>query len=414
MRRPVISTLLACVPFVANAQVIRDAGAPKYAGIATLRQESSVGAVDGPEAYLLGNITELAIAPNGAVYAFDRTAMTIRKYDASGRFIRRIGQRGDGPGDFGSPAGLAVLADGRLLVWDTKLARVSVFDSNGVALAQWPAPGQTSSGGSRGLVLDAAGNAYARRLSVEVPQRASADARPDIRFKSVWLEYRTRDGALVDSITEPDLPPVAEPFRAQRGRSIRQMAMPFLPRRFSALTPAGHVVSAIGERYGFDVIVGPSATRVQRGVTATPIAQAARDSARTMIETSMTEVDPTWTWPAGRELPRVMPLVVDLLVGDDGRIWLQRDRDEPQLTAAGLQRRAGRSGAGASMNLNPGADVIARPTHFDVFESGGGFVGQVEFPPRVTPMVMRGDLLWAIARSEDDVQFIRRYRIVWK
>ena len=52
-------------------------------------------------------------------------------FDGSGLFLRRIGSEGDGPGEFRSPAGLAVLAGDTIVVWDRGLQRVSWFSRGG-------------------------------------------------------------------------------------------------------------------------------------------------------------------------------------------------------------------------------------------------------------------------------------------
>jgi hypothetical protein len=388
--------------------VVRNAGAPRHAGMSTLVQELSIGVVNGPDEYTFGNITELAVAPDGSIYALDRSAFRIRVYDSAGRHVRSFGRQGQGPGDLASPAGLAVLPDGRVLVWDTQQRRMTVFAPSGESIATWPSGGDGASGGTHGLVIDAMGVAYARLRTLARPPSQPRDA-PEMR--SAWLGFRTTDGAVVDSIVEPSSPPFAEPLRASVPGHMRQMAMPFSPRRIATLSPRGVVVSGIAERYAFDLVPRAGAvTSVRRVVEPAPIAARTRDSARADIETKMREVDTRWTWPDG-EVPRLMPFFVEILVGADGRIWLQRDQSVPPLVAAPSQGRAGASGAGVP---DPNVDFTYRPTHFDVFEPDGAFLGEVELPPKVTPMVMRGDVVWAVAKDADDVQFIRRYHITWK
>jgi hypothetical protein len=49
-----------------------------------------------------------------------------------------------------------------------------------------------------------------------------------------------------------------------------------------------------------------------------------------------------------------------------------------------------------------------------VFEPDGTYLGQVETPPRFGTAVRRGDHVWGVELDEDDVPYVKRYRIVWR
>jgi hypothetical protein len=51
---------------------------------------------------------------------------------------------------------------------------------------------------------------------------------------------------------------------------------------------------------------------------------------------------------------------------------------------------------------------------FDVYEPNGTYLGQVQVPARVDPIVMRGDLIWATTCNDDGVPSVGRYRISWR
>src|SRR5688572_11404822 len=48
--------------------VVRVAGAPRHAGIATLVEEISIGVVDGAEEYTFGDVTDVAVGKDGSIY----------------------------------------------------------------------------------------------------------------------------------------------------------------------------------------------------------------------------------------------------------------------------------------------------------------------------------------------------------
>ena len=76
----------------------------------------------------------------------------------------------------------------------------------------------------------------------------------------------------------------------------------------------------------------------------------------------------------------------------------------------------GRNGAGAPppRRNTPAQPVKRRPALYDVFEPSGAFIGAVEIPPGVSTVLRRGNHVWAVAYNDDDVAFVKRYRINWK
>ena len=75
----------------------------------------------------------LGFAPNGDVYVSDGYVNSrIVHFTADGKFVRIIGgKKGSGPGELQVPHGVAVDAQGRVLVADSDNKRVSVFDKDG-------------------------------------------------------------------------------------------------------------------------------------------------------------------------------------------------------------------------------------------------------------------------------------------
>lgn len=74
----------------------------------------------------------IAVAPDGSVFVSNGKRHTIFKFDASGKFVKKIGRHGQGPGDLTNPGHLSIL-DGKYLVVSEYAAaqRISVFDLDG-------------------------------------------------------------------------------------------------------------------------------------------------------------------------------------------------------------------------------------------------------------------------------------------
>lgn len=73
------------------------------------------------------------------VYIQDEADMAIKVFDGQGNYLRAIGRKGSGPGEFGRITDMAILPDGRLLVTDFETRRTSLFSPEGQFLSsfQW-------------------------------------------------------------------------------------------------------------------------------------------------------------------------------------------------------------------------------------------------------------------------------------
>jgi DNA-binding beta-propeller fold protein YncE len=82
--------------------------------------------------------TNVAVAANADLYVSDGYGNArVHHFDADGRLIRSWGAPGAGQGEFNLPHGVAVLADGRVLVADRENDRIQVFSPEGDYLAEW-------------------------------------------------------------------------------------------------------------------------------------------------------------------------------------------------------------------------------------------------------------------------------------
>jgi len=95
----------------------------------------TIGDDESAEAeYLFGTPDRLVRAPTGLLFVSDQQLQHIRVYDAQGAFVRKLGQRGEGPGEFERPTVLLVSENRKLLVRDERHHRVTIFDANSLEL----------------------------------------------------------------------------------------------------------------------------------------------------------------------------------------------------------------------------------------------------------------------------------------
>jgi hypothetical protein len=101
-------------------------------------EELTLGGDQGPEEAILYRPRSILVDERGDMYVSDYQDAVIKVFDAEGRFVRTIGRKGEGPGEFQAMTDTAFLPDGRLLVLDIRSRRTSLFDRNGNFLRSHP------------------------------------------------------------------------------------------------------------------------------------------------------------------------------------------------------------------------------------------------------------------------------------
>jgi hypothetical protein len=91
-------------------------------------QESWTIVDDGNQPFLFGILEDVLIDRTGRVFVLDSQLSEVKVFDADGRFIRNMGGRGEGPGEFTAAGHLATMPDGSVGVVSKMLAKVIMFD----------------------------------------------------------------------------------------------------------------------------------------------------------------------------------------------------------------------------------------------------------------------------------------------
>ena len=81
---------------------------------------------------------DVAVTPTGDFYVADGYGnQRVAKFSKEGRFLLEWGGKGEEPGEFGQPHGIALDAEGRVYIADRTTSRIQIFDENGKFLDQW-------------------------------------------------------------------------------------------------------------------------------------------------------------------------------------------------------------------------------------------------------------------------------------
>ena len=123
-----------------------------------LAEFCTYGETDGHSIWPFG----VAVDKHDTVYVTDEWTNTVSVFDAAGRFIRKWGAPGSGPGELRNPAGIICDAGGNVIVVDSGNDRLQVFTPDGKALTQCGRHGSGEGEFNRpwGITLDNEGNIY--------------------------------------------------------------------------------------------------------------------------------------------------------------------------------------------------------------------------------------------------------------
>ena len=86
----------------------------------------------------LYNPVRFAVDESGSVFIADAQEWRIKVFDQSGSYLKSIGNRGQGPGEFMHVTALGFTPDGRLLILDVRSRRTSLFTADGEFLESYP------------------------------------------------------------------------------------------------------------------------------------------------------------------------------------------------------------------------------------------------------------------------------------
>lgn len=91
----------------------------------------SIGVELGDSNYVFGSIEAVTHTADGNILVLDRAACSVLEFTPGGDFVRRMGRRGSGPGEFLNPLAMTRLGDGRIAVLDSNLGGMFTFMPDG-------------------------------------------------------------------------------------------------------------------------------------------------------------------------------------------------------------------------------------------------------------------------------------------
>jgi hypothetical protein len=382
-------TWVGSITSAGNVTTVVNESGSIWGGPATLVEEASIGVEAGEDAYMFGNVIGVGVA-DGRIFALDPQVHRVRVYDLNGVHVQDLGNEGDGPGEFRSPAGLAV--GQRVFVRDSQIGRITVFDTGGELVDTWPIRPYFA---VRPLVVTTAGELYVPYFGGMAPWG------PEGQAGSV-LPYPETEGR----------PPRMTAVRADGASFARDV--PFWPLPVYAMSPTGATIHGAGDAYRFTVR-RQDGTELHIEARAEPVMVAEAEAAwhRARVGEFLRQADAGWQWDAP-EIPAVKPAFQAFIPAASGEVWVVR-------AGAGYEDDT----CEADIPMQGPPDRCWKETRIvDAFAADGRYLGAVEVPDelRLEPLdrnrseparpYIHGDMVVGVVQDEVGTIMVKRYRLV--
>lgn len=326
----------------------------------------SLGGPDVTGPTLFGNISGVRLDGRGRVWVADGQSAEVRIFDSAGAFVKGVGGRGEGPGEFIGIRLLGSFVGDSVAVWDDAQGRLTVLDPEGnVARVVTGDGGQAPPPNAFRTFPD--GTVLARVR--EVLPAGALEPGTVIPDTAVFarVDYSTMESEMLGGAPAPKW--------LWTGRN--SVPIPFLLNPgFDLSGTELHVTS--GTAFRIRVLEGGRLTEsygLDRDPT--PITDAERQEYANLFAGASVDAqqqDEYLSVLGHPEVPSLLPAYRSIVVADDGDVWAERyDRGV-----------------------------------FDVYDSEGVFRGQVDVPLALTQV--RDATLVGVWRDEHHVEHVRVHR----
>ena len=354
---------------------------PRVAAALTLEQVTTIA---GDEA-AFGRVGGVLADGDGSIYVSDELAQEIRVFDSTGRPLRTLGARGDGPGEFRGLGAMAWSGD-ELAALDLRQRRVTIFDleRDTIGTQNWP-----SAGGMPFRLYPAGSEVYAAGTFQHSQQGFSSAAEAAREFREPAVRYFSFPEAgatpsflaIADSVVEPH----GFDCDGERNHTIELFSEPLFGRAepLRAFTGPGQLAVASRVNYRIDLIdvsSGDTARTIQRDYPRRLVTDAAWERATRDMRERERVSGPLDCGPDGVR-PDSLPPIRSVIADESGRLWIE----------------------------------AATPDGFaiTVVDSVGRMLGEAPLPPRDdrVPLYARNERLYLVSVDDLGVQSIHIFAV---
>jgi len=129
-----------------------------------LEEELSIGEEGKGEEYFFSEARDIAVDEEGKIYVLDTHEAHIKIFDTTGKYVRTIGNKGQGPGEMSSPSSIQITPGDEIAINDWPARKIHFFRIDGNFLRAVP---QRNMGFFTDPIIDKEGNITASYMIME-------------------------------------------------------------------------------------------------------------------------------------------------------------------------------------------------------------------------------------------------------
>lgn len=352
-----------------------------------LRPELRLGSIDDPQ-YAFGRIGGVVVSTDGTIFVLDQMNVGVSVYAPNGEYIRSLGRRGSGPGEFLHPSDIGRIGDS-IWVADQQNELIAYFSTTGELL------------GTRRLAFDPLSPFHGRTvpqallrsgLAIVAPYGVNAGGgKPDPGLKTsvVWLDA---DGKAIGTLLERPRS-AGLLYLSTGGTAVFQ---PYSDFPLWDVDDAGSFVGVVYRDAAKESSEGVFRIRLREASGATvydrkysysPV-RVSSQLTDSLVKDFAMEIPPHARGAnleedirSGLYLPPFHPTVTNIAVGVDGNVFVRRE--------------------------DQGGPTVP----WSIFDSGGDPVANFLAPTSLRIFHAMGDMIIGTETDDLDVQYLVRYRI---
>jgi hypothetical protein len=318
--------------------------------------------------------TRFAVDGDGNIFICDYRDSSVKVFDNQGQFVRTIGRKGSGPGEFENVGRVYCLPDGKLMMLDFGLRRGSLFSKDGRFISSHKF---LRSGFNMFFFTE---SFYVREETIVEPDKTPKGYKTTLFIKAYdykgeevfsYGEFKESQSAYIDeegrrfTYTRPyDVESVLA--GDQKNKQLYHcLSDQYLIEVFDN---EGRLIRKIDRPYNRMPVTEPDKKRYLEGFRAS----SERDLA--LIEKNA-------------EMPKLKPVCERMLVDDKGRLWVELNEKKEE--------------NGKTL------------TAYDIFDEDGRYLYKIW--TEISPELFRNDRMYTMERNEETGdRILKRCRMIWK
>lgn len=347
----------------------------------TVAEELRIGVQEGDADLTFGAIKGVEATKDGTILVLDAQALTVRAFDAQGRYVRTVVHQGEGPGEIASANGILLVGDTALWIQDHARWGMLAVDLQGNELLRTPMPVRSYQYLWNGTV-DEAGRIW--KPSFEQPDNQPfppPEGPTEYHLRSTLKSYDPATGQ-TDSLALGEMSGRSVVAHVGGG-GFAFVAVPADPQTFTLVDRSGGFWQAFGGAYRVARLDAAGDTVRVVDVAVEPVAITDGDR-RAFVDEQMARLPENRrraVEEAAELMPGTRPAIESLMMDDRGLLWVERARPRGALPV------------------------------YDRFDADGAYHGAVALgfaPAPNTPLRVRNGRVYGVVRDDLDVEYVVR------